>query len=453
MKTHARAWLGLMMLILLLIPVCLLASLDDFDVTGDVRLRLRFTDSDYTGRLAATYGEEVRRGFSFRHRAVFEVSHSLTGNFRVGGLIRISNEPAEVIRSGPDYFSSQFGSGFIAYETQDVTARLGYFRTAFTPLTLMRWDLKDDPEGGGGVCAVCGGPGVAGAILGETLEELGPEITFEGLKVRISPNEALELQTYLARPSITGETYPVITFGLRAAVRRYLAHAGSFLNIGFVALRSQDDHKTLRDGSEPLGRVFENNVYGLTWDIPLNRWLGIEGEWVVTSSEGHNLADPWSPGWDMEGRGGRFVLSFRPTKRWLLDLAYLYLSPNWDSYFRGLSYNANRRGVRFRCEYGGERLVVAVFAKFVSTIDDVPFGPTAQVSQVIYPTLSARAYYEVVPDLNLGLAAIFSGEGTSGDLISIDVENKRITWLGTLTYEISRNSSINLGREVCAQKK
>ncbi len=446
-KEHAmrrlHIWLALIWLVMILVPVCVLASLQDFEISGDLRLRLRFTDSDYTGHLKATYGEEVRRGFSFRHRAIFEVTYPFGEDFRAGALVRISNEPDEVIESGPEYLSSQFGSAFIAYESQSVNARFGYYQVSFTPLALMRWDLNDDPEGGGGVCAVCGGPGVAGAILGETLEELGPELTFEGLKLKVTPNEFFQIEGYFARPSIADETYPVVTFGVKAGLRQYLSHAKSFIDIAVIALRSQDDHKTLKGSTEPLGRVFENNVYGLTWEIPIIKEVAFEGEWILTSSQGRDLAQRSVPGWDMRGRGGRIVLSFKPEKRWLLDAAYIYLSPNWDSYFRGLSYQPNRRGLRLRCEYGGERLVVALFGKFLSTIDDVFFGQQPK-SRVIYPTLSARAYYEIHRGVNLGIATIFSGEGTSNNLLTTSVGNKRTTLLGTVTVELSKDLSISL---------
>ncbi len=443
MKVSRASFLACI-LVIVFSPAWLRASLEDFDLTGDVRLRLRFTDSDYTGHLTSTYGEEVSRGFSLRHRALFEITYPLGTDISIGGLIRVSNEPDEVIRSGPEYLSSEFGTAFIAYETQSLAARFGYYRIAFSPLSLMRWDLNDDPEGGGGVCAVCAGPGVAGAILGETLEELGPEVGFEGLKFSASPTEAISLEGYFARPEIAGETYPVVTYGARAGFRHYLKHAGSFLEVSLIGLRSQDDHKTLKDDTGPLGRVFENDVYGVSWNVPIIRMLGLEGEWILTSSQGSYLDRPWDPGWDMKGRGGRFTLSLRPTSRLLFDATYIYLSPNWDSYFRGLSYQRNRRGLRLRCEYAGEQLVIALFAKFLSTIDNVAFGPQAEPSKVHYPTLSARLYYKVLPNLNLGLATIFSGEGTSEKTVTTDVEYKRTTWLATFTYELTKKSSINL---------
>ena len=48
------------------------------------------------------------------------------------------------------------------------------------------------------------------------------------------------------------------------------------------------------------------------------------------------------------------------------------------------------------------------------------------------------------PGLNLGLAAILSGEGLEDDGPSLDTDNKRTTLLATVTYEFGKASSVTL---------
>jgi hypothetical protein len=445
MRTIALLTGCLMLLSPLASAPCLAAS-EDLDITGNVRLRLRYVDSGATDSLFGTYGEFLRRGFSQRHRLILEAVYPLAGAVRVGGLVRVSNEDEEVLSSGPEYLASEFGSAFIAYETPGATARFGYYSLAYTPLTLMRWDIKDDPEGGGGGCAVCGGPGVAGAILGETLEELGPNLTFEGLKVRFAPHEVLGLDGYLARPSISGETYAVVTYGGRATFKQYWRHAGSFLDLSMHVVRSEDDRKLLEDDDEdPLGPIFYNTVYGFSWSVPIQHRTSFTGEWSVTESEGQDLSAVFLPPWHIEGKGGIFSLSADFRKNLNIEASYVYLSPNWDSYFRALSYSANREGLRARVEYGGDRLLVALFARYLQPVDPEDVGTGPETGSVdAYPTYSARGYFRPAPSLNLGLATIYSAELVDEDSGGYDLDSSRLTLLGTVTYEFTKDSSVSV---------
>jgi hypothetical protein len=441
-STLIRTPCVLLVLVLMLGTFCRTGA-EDLEITGDVRLRLRYVDSGSTDSLTATYGEFVQRGFSQRHRLILEAAYPLASSIRVGGLVRVSNEDEQVLESGPEYMSSEFGSAFIAYESPTLTSRFGYYPVSFGALSLMRWDLNDDPEGGGGGCAVCGGPGVAGAILGETLEELGPDLTFEGLKVDFSPRETLTLNGFFARPTVFGETYPVVTFGGRAGLRRYLKRTGSFLDVAALAVRSEDDRKSLED-VKPTGSIFNNTVYGLTWKVPISRMLAFEGEWTVTESEGEDLGSGLAQPWEQKGRGGIISLSAGIGKEISLNASYVYLSPNWDSFFRALSYNANREGFRLRAEFNRKDLLVAVFAKYLRTVDPVVVAGWPTDQTVVYPTLSARGYLRAMPELNIGAAVIYSGEGVEEDGITLDVQDKRITYLGTVTFEFTKDSSITV---------
>jgi hypothetical protein len=377
---------------------------------------------------------------------MLEVSHPVAKAIRVGGMIRVSNEDEEVLQSGPEYLSSDVGSAFIEYQTPTVMSRFGYYAIAYTPLSLMRWDLEDDPEGGGGGCAVCGGPGGAGAILGETLEELAPDITFEGVKAEVAPTETFGTSAFFARSTIANEAYPVLTFGGRAGFKKYVKRTSSFLDVAAVIVRSQDDRKSSdNDGAiEPGSTDFSNIAYGVTWHVPLVKELALTGEWTLGRTESEDLGRPLSRRIEIQGRGAIASLSAKIDRALSVDASYIYLSPNWDSYFRALSYNPNRQGVRIRVEYGDDDLLVALFAKYLQTIDPASLNDGDPVETLVYPILSGRGYARVMPHLNIGLAAVYSGEGTKDGSLTLDVEKQRLTWLGTLTYEFGKDSSVTL---------
>ncbi len=84
-------------------------------VAGDAGLafrgseRLRFLSIDSRGEEAVgPYGEEVKSQNNFLQRFELEVSRRLGRYVTVGGLVRISNEGRDVLRSGPQYFDSDW---------------------------------------------------------------------------------------------------------------------------------------------------------------------------------------------------------------------------------------------------------------------------------------------------------------------------------------------------------
>jgi hypothetical protein len=411
-----------------------LASDDKLDFTGDVRLRLRHTASPDTGALRGTYGESLVEGFSLKHRFVLEAAYMLAQEISVGGMLRVSNEGAEVLRAGPEYLSSELGSAFIAYETPALKARMGYYSTSYTPLTLMRWDLRDDPEGGGGAsCACPSAPAVGGAILGETLEELGPDLTFEGVKLGFYPGEALALDGFFARPRVASDDdYQMICFGGRAGLTKYSARAGSFFDLALVAVRTQEEEASLAGGVQLAGLPFKNTVAGLAWKAPLTRAVSLDGEWTVTESSGDA---------EKKGRGGVFSVNLRPYPTITVETSYLYMSPNWEAYFRALSYNPDRQGVRVRAELASGNLVVAAFARYLRSVDPAEQGGDEKMA---YPTLSLRGYLKTSQALNLGLGAILSGSGVEDGGITLDTDNKHLSIIGTVTYEFAEDATVSL---------
>jgi hypothetical protein len=444
------AWItGSALLALLTVAVVAHAVSDDLEVTGDIRVRLRHVDS---GRqeIRGTYGEILNRGISLKHRFMLEACYPVSSVMRIGGLVRVSNEDEQVLESGPEYFSSPFGSAFAAYETPTVISRLGYYPISYTPLSLMRWDIKDDPEGGGGGCAVCGAVGVGGLILGETVEELGPTVTFEGLKLDLAPTETFGLNGFLARPRTAGTDYQIITYGGKAGFKRYVKRLASFVDIAVLAVRSEEDEKSVENSDAPPDHEpFKNTVYGLTWQMPLLTWLSLSGEATATETQRTDEATGLLE--DLEGKGiiGSVALEIEGTT---LEASYVHLCPEWDSYFRALSYNPNREGVRLRFELDRKVYLIALFARYLRSVDPLPTLVTAQHidlphapgKRLAYPTVSARGYLRVTPNLNLGLAGIYSGEGVEEASVDPRMAGERLTISGALTYEFGKDAAVTL---------
>ncbi|MCK4413862.1 MAG: redoxin domain-containing protein [Candidatus Eisenbacteria sp.] len=177
---------------------------------GRVRwMHIKGSGEDPTG----SYGERIDPGASLRHRLELQMIYAVSAKLRVGGLLWLSNEGEAVLRSGPDYLTSAWGSAFIRYDTSArlgclgrlrAALRAGYYDLHFTPLTLMRWDKDDSPISGGQRvqgCAVCGGEaGLAGFIRSESVEKLGPDYTFEGARADLSLGGSLDLTAIYARP-------------------------------------------------------------------------------------------------------------------------------------------------------------------------------------------------------------------------------------------------------------
>ena len=415
-----------------LTPQCL-AEDQKLDIMGDVRLRMRYIDSADTGAVFGTYNEELRRGFSFRDRLVLEAVYSLTDRIDAGGMVRVSNEGSEVLVAGPQYLSSEFGSAFIAYRTPSLGARLGYYDVFYTPLTLMRWDVDDDPEGGAG----CGCPGTAtvgGTLLGETLEELGPTLTFEGGQFSAAPLEAqaFALDGFLARarPAAAG-SYQLLTYGARLDATKYLSQPSSLLDVNAIFVRSAED-KNSANLPPSAAPPFANTVFGLAWKVPIVKFLGVDGEWTLTRTSGEVRR---------EGSGGIVSVTLTPTKTFEIVTSYLYLSPNWESYFRALSYNPDRQGVRVRIEASSGPLVLAAFAKYLRTVDRVPEQGNRHM---VHPTASLRSYLQINPALDFGVGAIFAGSGVEDNGLSFDMLDKRYTLFGNLTLEFAEDAFLTL---------
>ncbi len=419
------------------------AGLDDFEFSSDIRLRWRWVDSGSPGPLRSTYGEFNQRGISLRHRFIFDAAYPLTSELRVGGRIRVSNEPELVLTTGPDYYSSEFGTAFIAYETPSLRSRFGFYETYYTPLTLMRWDLKDDAEGGG--CPVCSSaPGTAGAILGESLEILGPVLTFEGVRFQASRGSVLGLDAFYARPRVShqsdyGLLRQVNTFGARLDVSTYLSHASELLSAGIIVVRSQEDEGSVESLEGPPGyppEPFKNTVYGLTLKAPLLKWLALAGE--VTFTRAHKW-DIFSAV-DKEGKGA--VVSLEMAAGGLrFENAYVYLTPDWESYFRALSYSPDRKGWRSRLAFEKKTWLVSVFARNLITVNRISDVTTDRFA---YPTWSIQGSYKPRPEVVVSASVVYTGTGVHEGALDFAETSRLYTYVVAVIADVARGVKLTI---------
>ena len=418
-------------------------ALDDIEFSSDIRLRWRWVDSGTPGPLRSTYGEFIQRGLSLKHRFVFDVAYPLTSELRVGGRIRVSNEPELVLTTGPDYYSSEFGSAFIAYETPSLRSRFGFYETFYTPLTLMRWDLKDDAEGGG--CPVCSSaPGTAGAILGESLEILGPVLTFEGIQFQASHGSVLGLDAFYARPRVSQESdlgllRQVNTFGARLDVSTYLSHASDLLTAGLIAVRSEEDEGSVESLEGPPGyppEPFKNTVYGLTFKAPLLWWLALTGDVTFTKARKWDIFNAV----DKRGKGAVVSLDLR-TSDIRFENAYVYLTPDWESYFRALSYSPDRKGWRSRLVVEKKTWLVSVFARNLISVNRIS---DINTNRFAFPTWSVQGSYKPRPEVVISGSVVYTGTGVHEGAFDFAETSRLYSYVVAIIADIARGTKLTI---------
>jgi len=344
--------------------------------------RFRWMDIDTTGAAATgVFGEDITPGSSFRHRLALELVYAVTPSLQAGGLLWLSNEGLAVLRSGPDYLSSEWGSAFVRYETQGrvpglgplrASLRAGYYDVDFTPLTLMRWDKDDSPISGGQRvqgCGVCGGEaGPAGFLRSESLEQLGPRYRFEGARGDVSWMERIDLLGLYARPLVR---YPdaltdcgaILQADMRYRQELYAGRMTAQLSVPWVSdlaalsgtvLQAKDLPDDwlcpVRPRYEPGSAV----VYGADAHVPLPLRAQATAEIARSRWEARPPAVTPRPepitataaragvNFDIRPRGTAFGLALDDFRA-VLDLGYQHIGANYFSPYSALSYEANLR--------------------------------------------------------------------------------------------------------------
>lgn len=350
-----------------------------FSYHGTQRIRFLSIDSRGTDP-AGLYGEAVSSRNSLQYRLQVEAAKELTRHLRVGGLLRISNEGNDVLDAGPQYLGSEWGSAFAEASGLGASLRLGYYSLSMTPLTLMRWDWDDNPRVGGD--AGCGCGAAAGALLVESLEELGPELTFEGAMLSYGrsgvearafygiPRRALET-AYSSYRSGAGEhaRYSLELYGFETRWQRLDGRTGSFWKAGVHVLGTAEDERSV--DFPALGYYFPD-PWESTWivsaaaEAPLVRYARLRGELAAWKWREEGIAsgeDVLSDSRDGLAAEGGIVIE-KPDA-FDIRLDYLRLDPNFVSPFAALSYESNTEGLRAsaRVETPGGIVTLSLFHK------------------------------------------------------------------------------------------
>ncbi len=190
-------------------------------ISGSTRIRFKNTLHSETAQPLGTYGEVLKKGRKLNHRMNLELEVKINENLFAGGMLRLSNEDEIVFDTGPEKLSSDRGSVFVRSNFQNLQTTFGYYNISLTPLTLMRWDIEDNPEGGGRSSCTCLSEG--GAYTSESLEELGPDLTFEGCKINGSIGDHIDAIALFARPRVakTGKSYEQHLYGTNVKFLSY----------------------------------------------------------------------------------------------------------------------------------------------------------------------------------------------------------------------------------------
>ena len=261
-------------------------------------------------------------------------------------------------------YGSEWGSAFAEVEAAGFLVRLGYFDISMTPITLMRWDWDDNPRIGGDAGCGCGGA-AAGVLLLESLEELGPVLTFEGALATYSASD-FEASVFYAIPRRAIETdYTAYRYGGEERARysqeiagaelrwqRFDGRTGSFWKAEAHAIASFENKNSVDFfglGYYAPDPWMQTRTLSFTGEAPIARYARLRGEiiaWNDTKEEGilnQNLeyVDETRTG---SGGIGGIAIDVRPGASLLVD--YLRLSRDFLTPYSALSYEANTEGLR-----------------------------------------------------------------------------------------------------------
>jgi len=325
-------------------------------------------------RIEGPYGEALAPTVSLIYRFDYDIVVQVDPHVSAGGRLRISNEDPEILREGPVYFSNEFGSAFFQWRSESWSGRLGFYDVHFTPLTLMRWDHSDNPpvagSGGSGGCGVCGGGGRG--IRLEALDDLRPDITFEGARTDITPAPWFAFSAIYARPLAARDysnvdpgsfSYRQDLWGARAALSPRLV-GDRRAEIGAVFVGTQDAADSadwppfLPD--DPLSFIETNAVTSVFARLPVPGGFTASAEYATSYSRVDRI-DARGPGFDGQAT---VVELARTSPRGLRGaVAWLHLDEDFAASYAALSYRPNTQGPRISVGYVGDVLGLNLFYK------------------------------------------------------------------------------------------
>ena len=411
-------------------------------IRGNVKVRLRDTTHSNVPDPMGPYGEALIKGLKLNHRMILEIEARISEKLTAGGMLRLSNENEIVFDTGPERLSSDRGSVFVRYNLRDFGWTMGYYDVHFSPLTLMRWDMDDNPEGGGtSRCAVC--PSEGGAVTAESLEELGPDLTFEGSKMDANLWNNLNVVALFARPRIAQEreTYEQYLYGTNVKLRSYHKPSTSFRWLGLTAIYITDDDESVENPSRILYFPIDNKVYGVDFNLPLGNPLLLKGELAYSRFLEKKIEIQ-----DEEKNGNAILMSalLKYPQRLSTGVSYLRISPEYKSIYNALSYSSNNHGFRISSSYDiiRDNLSVWVFYKWLreleSTVKDVP--DLLRSSSTASFGITARIFRDLRIQTSYILKSSQRDGGADTDAVDALMRNVNVEF----TYDLSHESNVSI---------
>lgn len=409
--------------------------------------RIRFLSIDAAGDSAeGPYGELVQPGNNILERFELEISRDLGKHLRFGGLLRISNEGREVLEAGPEYFGSEWGSAFAEMSAAGFMMRFGYYPISMTPLTLMRWDWEDNPRIGGDAGCGCGAE--AGVLLVESLEDLGPELLFEGAVAGYGAS-GFETRIFYAIPRRAEiAAYSLEVFGAEAAWQRYESRTGSFWRAGLHLAGSWENRRSaqlFRQGIIRPDPWHTSSVLTVTWEVPVLRYAGIRGEWILQNRLDLHTFDEGSveQGSRRDGGGGLAGVVLEVPERFGFRCDYIRLEKDYFAPFAALSYRPDMEGVRLsnRTYLPGGGAVLSLFYKRFRGIDPSYAGAEREEGSFFGASLDA----ELAGGIGCSLGWLDRGSWRAGEIEPFDMTRRALA-VG-VRYSYDRNSILQLSYE------
>ena len=405
-----------------------------FKHSGQLRTRglsvsLAGAEPDCGCGVSGPYGENLQIQKDLLYRASYELQAELAKGVSAGAKLRVSNEDAIILEQGPEYLGSEFGSVFAEIRRDRLSARMGYFSDHFTPLTLQRWDFADNPPAagsGGTACGVCGAT-VRGVSL-EALDDLGPAITFEGIRLESALTRRLRVTGFYALPQRAVESSGTSSnnpFAYRLDVIGTRLRYG-FLGDGEISLQHLSAHED-RESSYlddiwanfDFSFIHKSEVWSASGRIPLGERFQVSAE-TARSFERVDRLD--GKGQSRNGAAHTAELTYRGRKRLRLAAAWQKPEPEFASPFRALSYRSNAQGFRLSADWTGERLAISFFHKALERVEDLE----GDMPEEVFVT-SALLGWKPLEGTAVDFVSTVSEEAPGGDLCDCQ------RWTHTLT--------------------
>lgn len=429
----------------------------DLTFRGDERIRFLGIDTKGDAPVGP-YGEEVRTGNHVQYRFMLEVSRRLNRRMTVGTLLRISNEGTDVLAAGPDYFGSEWGSAFALLSSEKVSLRVGYYTMHMTPLTLMRWDWDDNPRIGGDTG--CGCVPASGVLLVESLERLGPDLTFEGAQAAFGAGN-LEMRVFYAMSRRASETsyseyrvsgemadYSLELFGAEANLQRRDRRTGRFWKAGFHFVESWENSRSV--DFEELGYGIPqpwqgSSTLSLSWEIPVLALAALRGEWLLLNRIDYHMygIDGERDDLRSDGGGGIAGIVIERERSFRLLCDYVRTEPAFYSPFAALSYEANREGIRtsLTAYLAGEAAALSVFYRRAREIKP----PDGGMEREQVSLLGASFDLDLQSGIGGSIGYLDRGSRRTGEIEDFDASRRAA--VATLRYLFVRQASIELRYE------